>query len=273
MKILDINFNRAVVIDGDSRADQLYHMNDDEVWRRNSIYYEAGTHEDRYAKIVDVGGDKALLFKLMNAAIIDPVWGSPKGRVQLHADVDASETHEYKRMAISPAMDSYRTYSGTGWKHIILGEIWCGRPWMGDPYASIISSVLINRDEKLYLAYGMQSQNTEEHDGVWAGKGWNAPIRDIPIPVGEWVELYSIYRMGDKDTGVFVAYIRRPGENWRSLCGIRNWTYNPDSPEPVRAMIQNPCKIYASGQVIDHVRNAGGSLSILWDDVWIRKVK
>lgn len=259
-RILDIDFNQAVVTNQSSDSATLWHLADMGGWEDNAIYYEAGDLDDRKAAVVD----GALVFDVTNPAIVDPHWNTTKGRIQLGVPINSGGMTEYKRFMLSPRMGSLPYYSAGGW--FTIAEQMMGHYWHPDTYGARIHTNLISHDGLLYLVFGMTCKPANSY--VWDGYSWTAPIKAVHIPVGQWVELITYYKEGDQDNGRYVVYIRKPGDIWRKLCDVTGFTYNPDGPV-THCTHHNPCKIYADGSRINHVRDAGGSCQILWDKLFI----
>lgn len=61
------------------------------------------------------------------------------------------------------------------------------------------------------------------------------------------------------------------GEPETVVHDIRNFTHGPNDNSPDGLSHFNPLKLYTSEWPIDHIRNNGGVMNILWDDLEIWK--
>jgi len=251
-----IDFETAVITDHhDADSATLNYWQDDQ-WKWLSIYYQDGTLDDRKALIT---ADKELAFKINEPAIIDPVWGTRKGRVQLDVPFEGERLLASKRMIVPSYMQAFANYTGPNpW--FICEEFHIGYPWAGDVYAARISISLVPYQGNLYFAATGTYQNPEDR-GKWPGTLWTAPIKAISIPLGEWFDLFTSY----DSSGQFVLWIRKQYDDWRNLVGVNGPMSNPNATEPVQHMKYGACKLYTSGEVIDH-----SSVGLGWDNVVIQ---
>lgn len=234
------------------------------------IQYEAGGRADNYARIIDdptQPGNHVLHFRLTNGK------GS-KGRIQINLPVRGrDEVYQRVRMYLHPNLEWYEAYPAeNGW--FTINEFWLGPKWEGHPYPFRISLGIAKGEGKgsplAFVASGQVYRKPGKGDGDIWGTVWGEVGRNFRVPVGEWVTLEVGYKAGDKDSGRFYVAARKDSEeSMTEIFDVRDWTYHPDSPEPVLLTQWNPVKIYTSVRLIDFIRKNGAAAQIYWDDLEI----
>jgi hypothetical protein len=106
--------------------------------------------------------------------------------------------------------------------------------------------------------------------GEWTSV-WNSTNTSFHIPFGKWMNVEVGYKQGNAATGRFYFSVQPEGEAKTVIADVTNWTYHPDAPQPVPLTHSNTLKLYASDDVINHVRNNGGVAQVYWDDLEILK--
>lgn len=207
------------------------------------IMYEAGTRVERGASIlVD-----DLQFSVRNAAIQGDRDGYYKGRVQLNVELPDIESVTMRtRMFLD--LEAYSNYpKANDWFTVI--ELWAGAANSTKP-----SRLSFNLKKEFGAGNRMYFSVTSSHRDL-SGKWWTRWIRANTFygpPIGEWFDV-ELYVRNDRLTLV--------------MGGIIIFDLNKRIPTPF-TMIQ-PCKLYTSGAVIDHMREAGQPARILWDSLEI----
>lgn len=240
-----------------------------------SVFYEApGTVLDRCATIADDPNgspNKALHFWLKNAVIDAGYQNHTKGRVQTGFSgplVNAIEVYSKQRMYIHADLNhlhSYPPLADPWWLGIIVQELWIGASWLGDPNPSRIILTSFSYGGKMRLE--LQSKSAETSTVFWS-----VPNLSYELPVGEWLTMELGYRMGNATTGRMVLIITRESTGQRqTVFDVTDWTYDPAAdlpggPGPRPLTHWNPQKLYASDNVIHHIRSQGGVLQAYWDD-------
>jgi len=248
------------------------------------IWYEGGIETDRYARIVpdpDNASNNVLHFWLKNAAILNPRWGTFKGRVQaglspyLYEEIkETTNIVQTHRMFLHPDLEYYKTYPDENtW--FVLYELWIGTSWRNHPYPFLIGLNIAKpagNNTELYFythARGYNYQDKQWNETVW----WEVNPT-FTVPMGEWLDVRIEYKQGNESAGRFVVKIKRENApDYETIFDITNWTYNPKSPTPVPVTQINPLKLYTSDKIIKHITDNSGVAQIYWDDLKVTTVK
>ena len=240
------------------------------------IYYEGGNAADRGARISADPKDESnrvMHYWLKNARVSGQKKGLYKGRIQVDlADVNRTSVFQRFRLYLHPDLDFYRQYpKGSGW--FTINEFWMGAKWKRHPYPFRITLNIgkpVGAGTDLYFTVGAGvaaggAIGKGDWKNVWGKAGLN-----FKIPLGEWLDVEIGYKQGDKKTGRFYMGVKREKDKqFTTIIDKRNWTYHPESPEPVPLTNWNPIKIYTSSKIIDFVRKKSGVTQIFWDDLEI----
>ena len=231
-----------------------------------SVYYEDGTSDDRWARLRadPVHDDQVLRLRVNNAVIDAGFAGHTKGRVQTGISWEGAdrptELFVEQQVYLHPDLELLRSYDGDPWwLSVTLAEWWFGRNWQGDDDVSRITPAIAFDEGGLFFVASHDDPAAFEHF-------WTAFDPDVRLPTGEWFVLSTGYRQGDASTGRFVATMTRADGTTTVLADVTGWTSNPAADPPWGLTDLNPQKIYASDNVVHHVRDAGGVLQIDFDD-------
>lgn len=236
------------------------------------IQYEAGTSEDRAARIIPdptQEGNQVLQFWIKNATVPGARPGFFKGRVQIQiAGMEQNEAFARFRMYLPPDLEHYQAFPKEN-KWFVVSEAWSGTG--NDPYRFLIGLDIIKESGSgkplHFLVSGEKRVGGTQQNGKWETV-WGTVNNEFEIPVGEWIEIETGYKQGDKDTGRYYLSAKRPSDpSPVTIFDITNWTYHPSAPKPVPLTQWNPLKLYTSGEIIDYIRNQGGTTQIYWDDL------
>lgn len=239
-----------------------------------SISYQGGAPSQRRAEMVTdpSGGPNRVLGFFIEQAHVDNGGAAPnKGRVQLNAyDADSLRAKEVRfttRMYLPSDLGLLRTMTGT-FDWLTISEWWNDAGWTGQAFPFRVSINIVKpthrQGTQLYFQARAESRNAETN--LWSTIHWQLTNRSVPVPVGRWVTLEYSYLEGNANTGRFFLAMTPDGSARTVLFDIINWTHHPSNPAPDGVTHVNPLKLYTSKTVIDHVRKAGGVLSVFWDD-------
>ena len=214
----------------------LWHQDELNEWEEKFILYDWGTRNERTATLEWLD-DFRQIIAFEHFARPSPN-ARHNGRIQIqnYLPLNTTKIEEYRRIRIHFTKD-------TGW--IALAEWWSGATWQDDEYAARISMGYTAAGE---LIFYLDKQKLGEvlWENVWVSN-------PVPIPVGEWFDLYIRLIAGDETTGFFQVAFRNPGDTWTRIVDINNYTYNPDSPEIVLPHFTNPLMLYTSSETIKDV--------------------
>jgi hypothetical protein len=237
------------------------------------IMYEGGDDKDRKARIVADPEDPAnrvMHFWLKNARVPDQKKGKFKGRIQVNfPNVNKTSLFMRYRLYLHPDVAFYTELPKQSTRFIV-GSMWMGQVWKGHKHPFKLSLRIAKPKgvgTKLYfVAAGGTYVGGDVRRGkwkdVWAEAGYN-----FEVPIGEWIDIEVGYKAGDKKTGRYYLGAKRARDSsFTTVFDVTNWTYNPQSPEPVPITNIQPIKLYSSGSVIDFIRKKGGVAQVYWDD-------
>jgi hypothetical protein len=239
------------------------------------IQYEGGTPADRHARVIDdptKPGNKVLEYWLNEARVPGMRKGRQKGRIQLNlVEVNKTSLYQRVRMYLHPDLAHYRSYPKEH-SFFTINELWFGAPWKGDDYPFRISLQIVKEKgvrPLLLAAAGSVHIGGRKGAGHWKDL-WGSVNKDFEVPVGEWLDVEVGYQQGNAQSGRFYVAVKPQSSGVRTkVLDVTNWTYHPQAPRPVPLTHWQPLKVYASGDIIDHVRNRGGAVRVYWDDLEI----
>lgn len=276
--LLSIDFERAEVQPVRGREDKHARLRVDRSAAGGSvlgIFYEGGSERDRYARISAApdGGDRVLHYWLKNARAEGQKSGRYKGRIQLNlSELQLDSVFQRYRLYLHPDLEAYRRLPrSNGW--FTINELWMGARWRGHPFPFRLGIGIAKPEgvgKPLYfLAAGEVSAGGAIRKGKWKTI-WSQVAGNFEIPLGEWLDIEMGYRQGDRSSGRFYMAVKPASESrFTTLFDIKNWTYHPDSPQPVALSDWQPLKLYTSSRVIDFVRRGGGVTQLYFDDLEI----
>jgi hypothetical protein len=243
-----------------------------------AVQYQGGNAEQRIAELVADPRDAAnqvLQFRLREANVIDDTGHADRGRVQLNAynlaPASARELRFSTRMFLASDIDLLRQMNAT-FDWLTVSEWWNNAGWTGQafPFRVAVNIVKVSRRKGTPLNFRAAAQTLDPVTQNWSRIVWQVTNRTVQVPTGRWVTLEYAYLEGNASTGRFYMAMTPDGGQRTVLFDIRSWTHHPDDPAPDGLTHVNPLKLYTSATVIDHVRNAGGTLSVHWDDLTFR---
>ena len=239
-----------------------------------AIYYEAGKPVDRRARIeIDPTNknNKVLHYWLKNARIPGQRTGKFKGRIQLNlAGLTEKSVYQRYRLFLHPDIGYYKKYPARNlWFGI--STMWMGALWRGHPYPFTISLNIVKpagAGKPLHFAVsGLVADGGEIGKGIWKPI-WGHMGANYDVPVGEWLDVEVGYKAGNKNTGRFYMGVKGEQDSeFTTVFDINDWTYHPDSPEPVPLTNWQPLKLYSGQNIIDFIRKNGGVAQLYFDDL------
>lgn len=243
-----------------------------------SVQYQGGNADQRIAEVVadpSDPGNRVLQFRLREANVSDSSGLPVKGRVQLNAyNIEPTTARELRlstRVFLASDIDLLRQLRAT-FDWLTLSEWWNDAGWTGQayPFRVSIDIVKVSSRRGSPLNFRASAQTLDPATQNWNRTVWQITNRSVQVPTGRWVTLEYAYLEGNASTGRFYMAMTPDGGARTVLFDVRSWTHHPDDPAPDGLTHVNPLKLYTSKQVIDHVRNAGGTLSVYWDDLSFR---
>jgi hypothetical protein len=120
-----------------------------------------------------------------------------------------------------------------------------------------------------FVASGDVSTGGPIRNGTWK-QVWMELGSPFEVPVGEWIDIEIGYKQGDEKSGRFyMGAKRQQDKQFTTVFDVTNWTYHPDSPEPVALTDWQPLKLYTGSTIIDYIRKNAGVTQLYWDDLEI----
>lgn len=151
---------------------------------------------------------------------------------------------------------------GMDW--FIIAEYWNNAGWLDEGHRFRMH-LLITREEgvnqPLNFEVGAQVLD-EDREYIWKEKN-----DEFDIPIGEWLDMEIYLKEGDLENGRFKLSVTRKSGNRTTLFDITNYTHHPDDQEPDGFRHVNLLKCYSHRDNINYVREHGGVVQILWDDL------
>lgn len=277
--LVDIDFERAEVQPVAGREDRHARLRIDRGGGHSAalgVFYEGGSERDRFARIDSDPQNRAnrvLHYWLRNARVEGQKKGRAKGRIQLDlGKLQLGSVFQRYRLYLHPDLEWYRRMpAANGW--FTINELWMGARWRRHPYPFRLALGIAKpagAGQPLYfIAAGEVSAGGAIGKGNWESV-WTEVARNFEIPLGEWLDIEMGYRQGDRRSGRFYLAVRRQSDSrFTTLFDVRNWTYHPDSPQPVALSDWQPLKLYTHSRVIDFVRRGGGVTQLYFDDLEI----
>jgi hypothetical protein len=239
-----------------------------------AIQYEGGTPADRHARVIDdptKPGNKVLEYWLKEARVPGLREGREKGRIQLNlVHVNKTSFYQRVRMYLHPDLAHYRSYPKEH-SFFTINELWFGVTWEGHEYPFRISLRIVKEKgvRPLLLAASGSVNKGGPKGGRWEDL-WGSVNKDFEVPVGEWLDMEVGYLQGNAQSGRFYVTVKPQSSGVRTkVLDVTNWTYHPRAPRPVPLTHWQPLKVYASEDIVDHVRKRGGAVRVYWDDLEI----
>ena len=240
------------------------------------IMYEGGTENDRRARIIadpTHKGNYVFSMWLKNARVPGQSKGAQKGRIQMNlSGFNRTAVFQRYRMYLPADMDYYRQFPQKNtW--FTINDLWMGDRWKKHPYPYRLS-LKIGKPEGVgkplyFVLVASMADGGSSKDIKWQ-QTWAEVAPNYEIPVGEWIDIEIGYKAGDNRTGRFYMGVKRENEaNYTTVFDLTNWTYNPNSPEPVPMTSWQPLKVYTSSAIIDFIRSKGGVAQVFYDDLEI----
>ncbi|NQX60825.1 hypothetical protein [Paenibacillus qinlingensis] len=230
------------------------------------------TSTSRFAKIVadptpGGSGNKVLQYWLGNSG-----GSADRGRVQalLKNNTNLTEVFYKYRMYLHPDIELVKqSVDPNGW--FTLAEFWNQPSWTSGAQYPFRMSLNLTKDlgvgKPFKLRISGQTTPTSSEDDttqfvtVWEERNdWN-------VPTGVWLNMEVYYKQGDANSGRFYLAITPEGGEKRVVFDVTNWTYHPQNPAPEGLTHFHPLKLYTSRTLTNFVKDHGGALQILWDDL------
>jgi hypothetical protein len=240
------------------------------------IMYEGGKDSDRHARISadpKNAQNRVLHYWLKNARAPGQRQGRFKGRIQLGlSNLNMASFFQRFRLYLHPDLNIYRQFpGGNGW--FTINELWMGARWEGHPFpfrmgVNIAKPAGVGRP-LYFIASGDVSTGGPIRNGTWK-QVWMELGSPFEVPVGEWIDIEIGYKQGDEKSGRFyMGAKRQQDKQFTTVFDVTNWTYHPDSPEPVALTNWQPLKLYTGSTIIDYIRKNAGVTQLYWDDLEI----
>jgi hypothetical protein len=175
------------------------------------------------------------------------------------------------RMKLSSDVELLRSMTKT-FDWLTISEWWNNAGWTNEPFPFRVS---VNVTKPLAAAgsplhFQAKAQVLDVVTNKWNTTMWKATNSTIEVPTGKWVTLEYHFRQGNATEGRFYLAIVPDGGVRQVVFDVTGWTQHPSDPAPDGLSHLNPLKLYTSSAILDHMRAAGGTLSVLWDDLGFR---
>lgn len=229
------------------------------------IFYSDGNDSQRRTTLVDdpaAPGDQVMEFRLMRAN--EPHVGPDKGRIQfgVNNNVDLQGFSYQVRIRLEDGFDELNQVEDRiTW--MTLAELWNNGANQAFPFRITLN---LNKErgagEPLYWAAHAQIRRSK---GDWEDQ-WKITAPDVPLPIGEWATLRVDVAEGCGEHGWFRVVLTTEDGLDHTIVDRRDLTQHPNDPHPDGFGSFNPLKLYTGQALVDHVREQGANLVVLWDD-------
>lgn len=244
-----------------------------------SVYYEVDAPpESRSARIIEdptMPGNHVLRMQVTDALIPSDNAGHTKGRVQTQTAFSPPLTELYyrQRIYLHPDLNLLLSYPPDGdswWLGIVFQEVRAGSPPNGDPYSFKMDFNLVPNFTTGCFNLVSYGEKKSRGDSLWRPV-WGAADEVHAVPIGQWFTFEVAYQQGDAESGRFVGVLTVDGDSKPLIVlDIPSWTYSPDAPAPVSLNLWGGAqKVYSSDNVINYIRDNGGSTQIYFDDLFV----
>ncbi|NMF97977.1 hypothetical protein GPA27_11315 [Aromatoleum toluolicum] len=240
---------------------------------RAIIEFEGGSEDERGADIVQSpaeASNRVLRFWIAKPNVITAANRPVKGRVQMsvHGSKGVRELGVSVRMFLHSDFNIVRSFPGT-FDWLTVSEWWNNASWTGEGFPFRITVNLIKdmpgSNGVIYFQAHAQTLNVDNNR--WKSAIWSEINREFVVPVGKWVTLDYGFVEGDEEKGRFLLTATVEGEKKKIIFDVKGHTHHPDDPKPGGLSEFNPIKLYTSSRLIDFVRERGGTMQIMWDDL------
>jgi hypothetical protein len=172
------------------------------------------------------------------------------------------------RLRLGPDLKFLDTYPrALTW--FTIAEWWNNAGWTGEPDAFRISLDLARGGPGDPPGLSLVAKATVRPPGVaqWRTVVWSRSLPAHRLPLDTWLRVETWFRDGGAADGRFVVAVTPEGGSRTILVDMTGPTRHPDAADSDGVRHLNPLKLYTSAEVVRHVRDRGGVLRLLWDDL------
>ncbi|MES9940603.1 MAG: hypothetical protein ABW104_11500 [Candidatus Thiodiazotropha sp. 6PLUC2] len=241
---------------------------------KSYIQYHKGTISDRLSNIIEYpinSGNKVLQFKLKSPNTVINNHEN-KGRVQLNIynNIGIKHIDMSVRMYLHQDFNIIKSYPKS-FNWLTISEWWNNAGWTDEDYPFRISLNIIKEHsmKSSPLVFKISAQTLNIKKRHWDQTIWQNVNRTFILPIDEWLTLKFKIIEGNTTNGRFIFSVIDQDGKLTNIFTINNYTHHPSDASPDGFTHINPIKLYTSGILIDYIRNNGGALQILWDDLKI----
>jgi hypothetical protein len=255
------------------------------------INYERGTPAQRFADIIDdptKPGNKVMRYQINepNVTLYNTNGSVKQVKARIQQEINAALTAPtkftkyYQRIKFYlPAYNwnttipsIYPSVAGGNW--LSLGEFRNKLPnSTGDEIAFRIV-LYVTKKTMNSPGGGLYFQAHGDDGPNWTNR-WNNMNTSYVIPFGKWIETELFLQEGKGTAGRFYFAVKAEGEaNWTTIFDIYSQTVHSTNSTPSGFTNFSPMKAYCSDKTLNVFKNAGKSLTVLWDDleIWENRI-
>ena len=245
-------------------------------WGLPNVLYEGGDENQRQARVIDdpaVPGNRVLEFVVREPHVRAAGPEGAKARIQLNVyDNDgAAEVYQSVRLRLGPDLKLLDSYPrALTW--FTIAEWWNNAGWTGEPDAFRISLDLTRSGPADAPGLTLVAKATTRPPGrpQWQNVVWSRSLPSYRLPLDTWLRVETWFRDGGSADGRFVVAVTPEGGSRTVLVDVTGPTRHPDAADSDGLRHLNPIKLYTGADVVRHVRERGGVLRLLWDDLSLR---
>jgi hypothetical protein len=235
------------------------------------LQFEGGDPGQRRAAIVEDPvrpGNRVLEFSVTEPNVTSPDGTRRKSRVQMnvYGNTSLREVYQTVRVRLGAGLGLLKEFPDPV-RWFTLSEWWNNAGWTGDVHPFRITVDLVSAGPGKGLHLSARATVKPQHDDVWSRLVWHQTDSRVEVPIEQWMRIEYYFREGDAQTGRFMVRLTVDGAAPVTVIDVNNFTHHPDDDKANGLGHFNPAKLYTSRALTDHVRQRGGSLMVMWDDL------
>lgn len=242
-------------------------------WGLPTLLYEGGDESQRQARVIDdptAPGNRVLelVVREPHVRVAGPEGSKARVQMNVYDNEGAAEVYQSVRMRLGADLKYLDTFPrALTW--FTIAEWWNNAGWTGEPDAFRISLDLARSGPSDAPGLNLVAKATVKPPGraQWQTVVWSRSLAGYRLPLGTWLRLETWFRDGGASDGRFVVAVTPEGGGRTVLIDHTGPTRHPDATDSDGLRHFNPIKLYTSAEVVRHVRDRGGVLRLLWDDL------
>lgn len=242
-------------------------------WGAPTLLYEGGDDSQRQARVIDdptAPGNRVLelVVREPHVRVAGPDGSKARVQINVYDNDGAAEVYQSVRLRLGADLKFLDTFPrALTW--FTIAEWWNNAGWTGEPDAFRISLDLARSGPSDAPGLNLVAKATVRPPGSpqWRTVVWSRSLPGHRLPLDTWLKVETWFRDGGAADGRFVLAVTPEGGSRTVLVDLTGPTRHPDAVDSDGVRHLNPVKLYTSAEVVRHVRDRGGVLRLLWDDL------